>query len=135
MPQAAVITLNDGKATPVAHSFTPAGIDANGVATFVDRSANVAVGYNVLTVSSKLPSKVSRKRSSRAKLVMPSWYQPTVAGGVSMPVQNFVNMLSVDAVLHEASTQTELKDLLAMFRAYVASPAFETLVLTGEGYF
>jgi len=35
MPQAAAITINDGAATPVAHTFTPMGKDGNGVLWFI----------------------------------------------------------------------------------------------------
>lgn len=34
MPQAANVVINDGAATPVAHTFTPIGKDANGVMWF-----------------------------------------------------------------------------------------------------
>lgn len=38
MPALAALTINDGQATPVAHTFSPVRLDEKGVATFFDRS-------------------------------------------------------------------------------------------------
>lgn len=40
MASLANIVINDGQATPVAHTFIPVGVDKNGVILFEDRTVN-----------------------------------------------------------------------------------------------
>lgn len=44
MASLANIVINDGQATPVAHTFIPVGVDKNGVILFEDRAVNAT--YN-----------------------------------------------------------------------------------------
>lgn len=130
MPQMATISLPDSN-----NAYHPAGIDANGVASFFERSAGVAIGYKTLTVSAKPVSKVSRKQNMRVKLVLPNWYSPVVQGGISMPVKNFENVIALEASIHEASTRGEREQLLATMRAYINSAYAEALILDGQGFY
>lgn len=55
MPAFAALTINDGQATPVAHTFSPVRIDEKGVASFYDRSGGIAIGFPRISVSLREP--------------------------------------------------------------------------------
>jgi len=71
MPQLAPMTINDGQATPVAHTFYPVGIDANGVATLVDRFTGIAVGYPSITMALKY-NRNSRVYRATTRVMVPT---------------------------------------------------------------
>lgn len=50
------LTINDGQATPVAHTFTARRIDG-GIAKWQDISSGIAVGFPTITCSLKEPVK------------------------------------------------------------------------------
>lgn len=50
MANNANIVINDGEATPIAHTFAPDGIDG-GVAVYSDRNTGVPVGYSKITMT------------------------------------------------------------------------------------
>jgi hypothetical protein len=50
MPLAASIEIDDGQATPVAHTFVPQGPDQRRVWSFEDQSGGVAIGNSELTL-------------------------------------------------------------------------------------
>jgi hypothetical protein len=54
-------------------TYVPAGVNANGVAKYVDRLTNgdVMAGASVLTLSVALPTKTSKTTKVRARLVLP----------------------------------------------------------------
>nr|UYL94456.1 MAG: hypothetical protein [Sanya fiers-like virus 18] len=60
MAQIANVVINDGQATPVAHTFNPDSIDAQGVARWADRSTGIAVGFPTLSLSLRKPTAGSR---------------------------------------------------------------------------
>lgn len=56
MPAFADITINDGQAAPVAHTFSPTSRE-NGLAVWHERSATVAqIGWNWITYRAKFPA-------------------------------------------------------------------------------
>ncbi len=55
MPAIAALTINDGAATPVAHTFTP--VTTNGsVAKWADRSPSIPAGFRTITEEVRDPS-------------------------------------------------------------------------------
>lgn len=79
MPAFAALTINDGQATPVAHTFSPARIDEKGVASFYDRSGGIAIGFTRLTV--RLTEPVSPKAGT-ASNAMARVYRATITADV-----------------------------------------------------
>lgn len=55
MAAATNIVINDGAATPVAHTFVPSNRDANGVMVFVDQSPDIPAGYHRITANLREP--------------------------------------------------------------------------------
>lgn len=66
MPQASVLTINDGAATPVAHSFTPRGFVGPQFTTFVDLDNDTPAGRPILSVAMDPAS--SKRNTNRIKI-------------------------------------------------------------------
>jgi len=65
MPARANIVVNDGKATPVAHTFNPS--EDGDVDLFEDQSGGIAIGYPMIMVRFRRPLAPSNGQSSDAK--------------------------------------------------------------------
>lgn len=123
MTAIAAVTLADGQATPVNHTFAPVNIDATGVAKYADRSTGISVGFPTVSFSIKQPTKASPSYKVTAKVTLPVLEQtsPSTATGIQPAPTLAYNLLaSVDMVLPERSTLAQRKDLLAYFRNYMA---------------
>jgi len=119
MPAVANITLNDGKATPVAHTFEPARTSAD-MATYEDRAAAQYIGYNKLIISLKRPTGPS-KQASRNIFVDVRLETPILetlgtndAGLTPAPTVAYRPMVEVRFTLPERSLAQERKDLRTM---------------------
>lgn len=74
MPSIANIVLNDGKSTPVAHTFVPhTGQVANEPSALLEKSAGIYVGFEKLSVL------VRRSESNKATRVSLQLVVPTLA--------------------------------------------------------
>lgn len=110
MPVYSTLVLKDGEATPVNHTFNPAGIDSNGVATLLESSGVIggASKYSLLA------RKGSRLKGT-AKLVVPVVQTQTI-NGVSTPVVVRVSYVDYQVSHDILSTEQERKNVQAMFR-------------------
>lgn len=115
MPQLANLVVADQAATPVNHTFTPAGIQGN-VATLVE-STGVPVGDNKVTIGWSTTS--SGRRKSSIKLVLPIVQTQTI-NGVSTPVVVRVAYGNIEFAFDQTSTEQERKDAVAMARNALA---------------
>lgn len=115
MPQLANLVVADQAATPVNHTFTPAGIQGN-VATLVE-STGVPVGDNKATVG--WSTTASGRRKSSVKFVIPVVQTQTI-NGVSTPVVVRVAYGSAEFAFDQTSTEQERKDTVAMVRNALA---------------
>lgn len=116
MPAIATMTLNDGQASPVAHSFAPVNIDAQGVAKFADRSGGIALGYPIVTLTVRNPSKESRNYKVTAKVVTPvlELTSPSTSSGIQpAPTKAYDLLCNMEFVLPERSSLAERKNILA----------------------
>lgn len=107
MPALTSITVADGASTPVNHEFVPAGKPVAGVSEFRNTDG-VAVGDNVLTVSSSLNAR--RKVSIRFKL--PQTATQTL-NGVSSEIVTKTAYVRMDFDFAADSTLIERKDAVA----------------------
>jgi len=55
MPVFAAVTINDGQAAPVAHTFNPVS-SVNGLYVWQDQTGGVALGYKTITYTKKTPA-------------------------------------------------------------------------------
>jgi len=110
MANAATITINDGKATPVAVAFTPEDI-SSGLAVFADRSPGVSIGFRRLNVGYKPAKGASRVNRSKLAIEMPV---TTTVNGVTTVA--YTLRANVDIILPDASTGAERNDLYAFLQ-------------------
>jgi len=112
------IALLDGAATPVSHTFSPVRIDAAGVATFADRSGGIPLGFPLVTMSVREPSKTSTSRIFKvtAKVWTPvlDITSPSTATGIQpAPSKAYDLVATLEFNLPERSTLQQRKDLFA----------------------
>ncbi|YP_010769651.1 coat protein [ssRNA phage SRR6960803_9] len=115
------ITLNDGQAPPVAHTFIPRRID-QGVAKWQDTSGGIAVGFPTITASLREPIKGSKSPVYKAtiKIVYPvleTVSNSTYSGIAPAPTKAYDCVGTVELLLPERAVLQDRKNL----RAYVAN--------------
>lgn len=129
MSAIAPIVINDGQSTPVAHTFAPVTIDAQGVAKWADRSTGISVGFPGLSYSLKNPSGQSRSYKMTAKVTLPVLEQtsPSTSTGIQpAPTVAYNCIANIELVLPERSTLADRKNLIAFVRNYLANAAVIT---------
>jgi len=140
MTAVAAIVLADAQGTPVNHTFTPLGPDANGVWWWEDQSQATPIGYWRISASlvrtppagNGTPS--ASNRVNRVKLGM---HQPTMetlgtndAGISPPPTVSYVTRASADLILPERNTLQNRKDLRKMFMNFLADTQIVGMVET-----
>jgi hypothetical protein len=122
------MTLADGQASPVNHTFTAKGV-RNAVAKWKDQVGGVVAGMPVITFSlrestSAAPmTKVTMKVRCPVLETDPSFLVPTVA------YENFAN---IEFAVHQRCTLAERKDLLAYVKNLLATTPVGDSVKDGE---
>ena len=128
MPQISTIVINDGAATPVAHTFTPIGKDADGVFWWEQTNPAPAnklgakrIGYKQ---TRELASKNQLTSSSRAAY---SLWLPTLetlannsAGILPPPSVAYKEVARFEFMLAERSVQQERKDTRVLAMNFLA---------------
>lgn len=107
MPAAATLTINDGQASPAAHSFVPAAQQGTRF-EWNEKTAGIPGGYFVLTHEYVKPGTPAAAFRIKLALNMPS--TATVDGSLAV-VRNSSAQLTFN--LSQSSTLQERKDLLA----------------------
>jgi len=135
MTAIATITLNDAQATPVAHSFAPVTIDAQGVARFADRSGGIALGFPVLSMSLRNPTRDSRNYKLTARVVVPTLEvtSPSTSTGIQpAPTKAYDCLANIEIILPERSTLQERKNVQAYVKNLFSNAAFTAMVESFE---
>lgn len=134
MPAISTLTLNDGQATPVAHSFAPKSVTGN-IATYVDRSATAAIGFNVVTISVTSPAKGSKNYRVRIKVVAPvlEVVNASTYSGISpAPTKAYDLIFDCEFVIPERSTLLDRQNILAYARNILVQVGVGTIVTNLE---
>lgn len=124
MTAIAALTLADGQATPVNHTFSPINIDSASVARWADRSGGIAIGFPVLTFSMRQPTKGSRNYRMTAKVQLPvlEVTSPSTSSGIQpAPTKAYDLLCTIDMVLPERSTVAQRNDLLAYVKNFLTN--------------
>lgn len=121
MPAFANISLNDGQATPVSHTFTARRI-AEGIAKWQDTSSGIAVGFPTVTASLREPVPGNKARNYRLTLkfavpTLETVSNSTYSGITPAPTKAYECLCNVEFILPERSITQNRKDI----RAYVAN--------------
>lgn len=145
MPALATLTIEDGQATPVAHPFTPLSIDSGGVATFVDRTCGIPLGFWNMDMSLRQPpaAKIGQSSSGRVhkatlRIFVPTLEQTSASTDTGIqpaPTKAFDHIANVQFFLPERGTTQNRKDLLALVRNTLANAAVETVVVDLEPFY
>lgn len=116
MANAAQITIKNGAATPADVVFAPESVQSD-VASFVDRTPGVAIGFRRLTTTYKPAKGTSRVNRSKYAIEMP--VTSTVNGITSVA---YVLRATVDVILPDQSTVAERNDLYAFLQNGLSNP-------------
>lgn len=138
MTAIAALTINDGAAPPVAHTFNPVNIDNAGVARWADRIGGIAVGFPVVSLSMRQPTAGSRAWKLVGKVVVPTLEvtSPSTGTGIQpAPTKAYDVLASFEMVLPERSTLQQRKDGLAFFRNFLANAVITTSVENFESVY
>lgn len=134
MPAFTALTIYDGLATPVAHTFAQKTLIGT-EATYVDRIGGITVGYPTLTVNSMPPTKTSRLAKVRVKMVMPvlEVVNASTYNGIT-PAPTKAYDLTFDGMffLPERCTLAQRKDILAFAKNVLSNALLTSLVETQE---
>jgi len=145
MPAISSITINDGKATPVAVTLTPVGRDSK-TGVFFHRQTTPTV-TNMLAAA-QLGTKDSRQlirkgknlpsdRSLSFSLQLPTVESLSVSdsGMVPAPTLAYVDSVMVVFTLSERATSQERKDLRVLLRNFLDSSMAVAMVDNGESLY
>lgn len=121
MAARANLVINDRAATPVAHTFSPDGDDANGVHVFTEKTG-VPAGYARYTAQLRFSK---GKYRPTLRLAVPIVQTQTI-NGVSAPVVVRTAYIDFSATFDALSTTQERADAVGMF--YNSLPAAQTMI-------
>lgn len=111
------ITINDGQATPVAHTFTARRIDA-GIAKWQDLSSGIAVGFPTITANLREPIKGSKNPVYKAvvKITLPVLEvvnSSTYSGITPAPTKAYDLVANLEVMMPERSVLADRKNIQA----------------------
>lgn len=142
MPALAAITINDGQATPVAHTFNPAGPDESGASYLYDRSGGIAIGFPELSINLRQPQRVRNAKNSafstndrvyRATIAVrvPTMdvTSPSTGSGIQpAPSKAYDTVVKMEFLLPERTTLQNRKDILAYAKNLLANAVVASVV-------
>lgn len=115
MAARANLVLTDRATTPVNHTYSPAGVDPNGVHVFTEKTAT-PVGNPSFTA--RLVRSKDRYKAT-LRLAVPVVQTQTI-NGVSSPVVVRTNYIEVSSTVDGMATDQERKDLVGLMTSALA---------------
>lgn len=134
MPAFAAITLNDGQATPVSHSFDPNKIIGS-TADYQDRSGGIPLGYPQVILTPIEAPKGSQLNKVRVQVIVPTLETATgsTSGGFApVPTKAFECRFDGVFILPVRASLANRKDLLAFTKNLMAHSVITALVETQD---
>jgi hypothetical protein len=132
------IIINDGAATPVAHTFSPVKINADGVASLADRSSGISIGFPLITLNVRPPVKGSRvyKVTIRTTYPILEATSPSTATGIQpAPTVAYTLTSNTEFILPERSSLLDRTNLLALHKNLLANTNVSNAVLSYEAIY
>lgn len=118
MPSNAAIVINDGAATPVAHTFTPIPLGSNAM-SWVDKTGPFPSAYPKITATFRPPTNGSKVYKETWKIEVPTG---SIVDGVA--IVNDTATFFIDALLPENGTLQSRKDAKAYVKNLFANSLF-----------
>lgn len=138
MPAQAAIVINDGQATPVAHTFNPNGAlrspDKKVQAEWVDRSPVNSAGYLEIE-ESHAPYNSNGMEKMRWSIDVPTLESVVGGGGTGYqapPKRAYAGVIVIEVMVHERATPAERANYAAYLKNFAASAYVKSKVETGE---
>jgi hypothetical protein len=140
MPAFAALTVSDGQATPVNHTFSPSGLsnDASNLAKYADRSGGVAIGFPRVALSLREPMAAKPGQASATARVYRVGVTVKVPkletlgtndqGITPPPTLAYTAMFSGEFVIPERASLQDRKDILAYVKNLLANAVTTSLV-------
>lgn len=129
MPAIANIAINDGKTTPVLHTFSPQTTDG-ALAELVNRSAVIQSGMEELHIEYVKPRSANAAHQYKVKLVRPVVAQ---VSGVDTVVRKSTTIITMN--FSQASTAADRKDEVALIKNLFSNATFAAAVENLEPYY
>jgi hypothetical protein len=135
MAARANLVLNDGQATPVAHTFNPNSGDGNipgvSVISYEDRSGGIAVGFPMVSIATRKATKQQRNTKLTVTVVRPvleNTSNSTVSGIAPAPTVAYDVVFKGEFIIPERSTIDVRKDALAYVKSLLADAVITSAV-------
>jgi hypothetical protein len=129
MPAIAALTINDGQAAPVAHTFNPVTTDGS-KASWADRSPTIPAGFRQISFETLSPS-----GSRTVYRITAGYMNPTVAAVSGIDTVVRYSSAQVTLNIHPDSTLQERKDLLAYVANSLGLATWKTAVENLEPFY
>lgn len=127
MPAATNVVINDGAATPVAHTFSPIGKDAKGILWFEQTTPAPATPLEAKRIGYRQTRALDGQAGGTSKaiftLAIPraEVTSNTAGGYVAVPALAYKVAMRVEIDMPERSTTQERKDLRVLFANLLAN--------------
>lgn len=135
MASRANIVLADGATTPVNHTFNPNSGDGNvpgvSVISYEDRVGGIQVGFPVISVSTRKPTKQLRNTKIVLTVknpILETVSNSTVTGIAPAPTVAYDVLARVEFIIPERSGLQARKDLLAYVKNLLANAVVTSAV-------
>jgi hypothetical protein len=138
MPAFAAVTINDGQASPGAHTFNPVAND-NGIYVWQDQTGGVSLGYLTLTYAKTMPA--ASVRAGQASDASRVWRHkisvavPTMetlgtsdSGLTPAPTVACIHRANVEFIQPERGTTSVRKDVTAYVSNLLAHATFKSIL-------
>jgi hypothetical protein len=140
------LVINDGQATPVAHTFNPTTKQADGLCVWHDRVSGVAIGYPQISVKMRMPAAPVSGNASDAStrlyrqdynLAWPTMEvtSPSTGTGIQpAPTVAYIHRVNSQWLSPERGTQANRKDVRAIFYNGLNHAAIKTFLEDLENF-
>nr|URG16522.1 MAG: coat protein [Leviviridae sp.] len=130
MAAVANIVINDGAATPVAHTFAPSR-QSGDLFEWNDRAAGVAAGFNKISVLTRYGTSSNAGQRVTLKVIAPTLAvtAPTSGSGVQPnPVAAYTALATIEFLIPNASDAAARANIHAFVKNLVATTFVENMI-------
>ena len=131
MASFADITLADGLATPVSHTFKTK-TSSGRVATWEDRVNGIPVGYNKLIVETKDNETVRRVKLSLAVPTLEAVSGANSSGFTPPATVAYTHRVNLEFMLPQRGVAQNRKDILAYVKNSLANATIAAIIVDGD---
>lgn len=133
MANLADIILNDGAATPVAHTFK-VKMNDGGVSRFEDRAAGIPVGYGILIVKTEETTNVRKVTLELRIPTLEAVAGANSAGFTPAAQVAYTTRVKTEFFLPQRGTTAERKNILAFLSNGLSNTTIKSIITDGEEF-